>query len=79
MEHRFLDNAAIPKMFDDDPLEQLGRDTRVPDALRIDDYDRAARADAEARRFPSLHATGTEQEAFALEKSRQQLVQGPSA
>jgi hypothetical protein len=78
MEDRLLDDAAVPQMFDDDSLEQRRRDTRIPDALRVDDYDRATRADAEARRLPSLHATGAEQKAFALEKSRQQLVQRPS-
>lgn len=78
MEHRLLDDAAVPQMFDDDSLEQFRRDARIPDALGVDDYDRATRADAEARRLPSLHAAGAEQEAFALEKSRQPLVQGPS-
>lgn len=70
MKHRLLDDAAIPQMFDDDPLEELRRDSRVPDALRIDDDDRAAGADAEAWRLPSLDAIGAEKEALALEKSR---------
>lgn len=79
MEHRLLDDTAIAQMFDDDPLEQLRRDTGVPDTLRVDDDDRAARADAEARRLASLDAIGPEQEALALEKGRQQLVQAPAA
>jgi hypothetical protein len=74
MEHRLLDDAAIPQVFDDNSLEQRRRDTRIPDALRVDDYDRTARAHTKAWRLPPLHTAGTEQEAFTLEKSRQQLV-----
>src|SRR5262245_17648186 len=79
MENRLLDDASIAQMLDDDPLEQLRRDAAVPDALGVHDDDRPSGADAQAGRLASLDAVWPEQQTFALEKLRQQLVQPPSS
>lgn len=44
MKHGFLDHLAVAQMLDDDALEELGGDARVPDAVGVDDDDRSARA-----------------------------------
>ena len=67
MEHRIFHDAAIAQMFNDDSLEECRRDTGIPDAFGIHDDDRAAGADAKARRFTTLHAPGTEEQPFALQ------------
>lgn len=75
MEHRLLDYPAAAKMLDDDALEQLGCDSGVPDALRIDHDDGAASADAQTRCLTAFHAVGAEQQVFSLEERRQQAIQ----
>ncbi len=52
----FLDDSAIDEMFLNDALEHLRRAGVVPDALRIDDRDGTARADAEAVGLGAEHS-----------------------
>src|SRR5213595_3364351 len=55
-------------MFGDDALEQRGRHSAIPDALRIHNHDRPAGADAEAGRLTALDAAGAKQETLALQQ-----------
>ena len=68
MEYRIFHDAAVPKVLDDDALEEFGRHARVPDALGVDDDDRTARAYAEAWGLASLYAAYTEKKSFSLEQ-----------
>lgn len=61
----------MSQMLDNDALEQRRRYAAIPDAVGIDDDNRTSGANAEARRLTALHATGTEQQSFTLEKSGQ--------
>ena len=60
------------EMLNDDSFEQLGRDTGIPHALRVDHDDGPAGADAQARRFATLHTCRTEEQLFALEEAGEQ-------
>jgi hypothetical protein len=62
-------------VLDDDALEEDGSDSGVPDALGIDDDDRTAGADAEARSLAALDATRAEEKGFSLEKAGEILIQ----
>lgn len=77
MEHRFFDNPAFTKVLDHDPLEERRCHPRVPDGVGIHDDDGAARANSEARCFSAFDPRRTEQQAFALQESRQHRVQIP--
>lgn len=68
MKHGLLDDTPVAEVFDDDAFEQGGRDASVPDALGVDDDDRATGAHAEARGLTAFDALGAEEEAFALEQ-----------
>ena len=79
MKYRFFHNAAALQVLHDDALQQRRGDVCVPDTFRIHDDDRASFADTETRRLPSLDATGSKQEVFALEQCSEQTVQRPAA
>ena len=79
MEHCFLDDTPIAQMFNDDPLQQCGRDAGIPDPFGIHDDDRAAGADAEAGRFAALHAARAKEQTFPLEQCGEQPVEFPPA
>jgi hypothetical protein len=66
MKNGFLDHSAVFQVLDDDPLQKLGRNSGVPDALRIDDDDRSSGADAEARSLASFDPRWPKQQVFAL-------------
>jgi len=70
-----LHNLTILEMLDDDSLENRRSYTSVPDAIRINDDDRPARADAEARRLSALHPRWTEEQTLALKKRRKVRIQ----
>lgn len=75
MENRGLDDLSTAEVLDDDPLEQLRGHAGVPDAVRVDDDDRAAGADTETGRLAPLYPGGSEQEALPPQESGQQLIQ----
>ena len=75
MEYRVLHDAAVAEVLDDDALEERGSDSGVPDALGIDDDDRTAGADSEARSLAALDALGAEEKAFAFEKAGELRIQ----
>jgi len=77
MKHRVFDDSAVAKMFNDDSLEQRGRDAGVPDPFGIHDDDRAARADAKAGGLAPLYPPGAEQQPFPLEQRGEQAVKLP--
>ena len=79
MEDGVFDDTPVPQVLDDDSLEKLRRDARVPDALRVHDYDRAARTDPEARRFAALHARWAKEQIFPLEEPGEQTVKRAAA
>lgn len=54
MKYGFLDYPTPLEMVHHYPFQQLGSDVGIPDALRINHYNRTAAADAEARSFASL-------------------------
>src|SRR5262245_47884059 len=62
-----LDDAAVPQMLDDDPLQQRRRYRSVPDAVGIDDDDRSSAAHTQTRCLASLHASRSEQQPFTLQ------------
>src|SRR5687767_189770 len=62
-------------MLHHDPLEQLLGHPRVPDPFGIDDDDRTAGADAQARRLAALDASRAEEEVLALEQRGEQGVE----
>lgn len=68
MKDGLLDGSSVAKVLHDNSLEKLWRNAGVPDALRIDDDDGSASADAKAGRLSALHTAGAEQEVFALEQ-----------
>ena len=75
MEHRFLDYSTVAQVLDDDALEERGSDAGVPDAFGIDDDNRTAGADSEARSLAALDALGAEEKAFAFEKAGELRIQ----
>lgn len=76
MKHRLLDDMSVAQVLHDDPLEQRGGDSGVPDAFRIHHHDGPAGTDAQAGRLAALHAPRAKQEVFALEQPREQRIQG---
>ena len=79
MEHRFLDDSAVAQVLEDDALKERGSDAGVPDAFGIDDDNRTAGADSQAWRLAALDAVGAEEEALALEKAGEMLVEFSTA
>lgn len=71
MKHRVFDDATVLQMLDDDPLQELWRDVRVPDALGIHHEDRTAGTYAEAWSLAAFHSRRSEQQLLALEQSCQ--------
>jgi hypothetical protein len=55
-------------MFNDNPLEKLGRNPRIPYSFGIHDNDRSACADAEAWSLAALHPASTEQQSLSLKQ-----------
>jgi hypothetical protein len=76
---RVLDHATVTQMFYDDPLQQRWGHAGIPHAVRVDDHNRPAGTNAETWRFPSLHSPWTEQEPFAVQEFRKQLVEKPTS
>ena len=74
MENRILNRMTVLQVLDYDSLQQLGSDIRVPDSLGVYNHDWPIAAHAEARRFPALHAVGSEQKIFALQQVGEQGV-----
>ena len=66
-------------MLDDNSLEKLGRNVRVPHAFTIDDNDRASCTYAKTGRLTSLDPVRPEKKSLALEQRRKQRIQRPSA
>ncbi len=79
MEDGFFDDAPILEMLDDDSLQQLWRNSTIPDPLRINDDDRPARTYAETRSFTTLDSARPEKQILALEKRCELRVQSASA
>ena len=75
MKNRVFYGSAVLQMLDDNSLEQMRSDVRVPDSLGVNDDDRTAAADAEARRFASLHAIRPEEEILAVQQLRESRIQ----
>jgi hypothetical protein len=61
-------------MFDDDPLEQRGGDTVVPDTVGVHDHDRSVAADTQARRLSAFHSVRPKEKIFTLKKLREQGI-----
>ena len=61
-------------MLDHNSLQQLRRDVRVPDTLRIDHHNWPTGADAKTWRLAALHAARTEEQVLALEQRRELRV-----
>ena len=78
MENGVLHGVAVPKMFDDNALEELWGDASIPHTLRIDHQDGARRTDPEARRLAPLYTPRAEQQVLALQEGRQQCIEMPS-
>ena len=74
MKDRFVDRLSSLEVLDDDSLQQRRRYIGVPDPFRIDDHNRSAAADAEARRLASLHASRTEEQIFPLQELGEQRI-----
>jgi hypothetical protein len=68
VKHRVLNDPPVLEMLDDNSLENLRRDARIPDAFRIHDNDGTSSTNAEARCLAAFHPPWTEQQAFALKK-----------
>ena len=79
MKYGFVHHPTIAQMLDNYSLEQLGRDAGVPNTFRVNDDDRSANADTEARCFASLHTRGPEEEILPLEQPREQAVKCSTA
>lgn len=80
MKYRLVHYPPISQMLDHDSLQQRRGDAGIPDALGVDDDDRAASTDTQAGRLTALHAIGPEQQLFALQKRGEQIVElAPSA
>ncbi len=75
MKYGFVHGVPALEMLYDYALQQLGGDSSVPDAFRIDDDNRPAFAHAEARRLASFDAIGSEKQTLALEQRCQQRVE----
>jgi len=75
MKDGVLDDPTVAKVLDDDPLEERRGHRSVPDPVRVYDDDRTTGADAEARGLSALDALRPEEEAFALQQARQQVVE----
>jgi hypothetical protein len=68
MEHCIVDYAAVFQMLHDDALQKIGRHSRVPNTLGIDDDDRPVRAHAEARCLSTLYTVWPKEKTFPLEQ-----------
>lgn len=68
VEHCFLYYAPAFEMLDYYALQQRRRDTGVPDTFGINDYNRAALADAKTRSLASFHSIGTEEHPLTLQQ-----------
>ena len=79
MEDRVLHYFSVFQVFNDDSLEKFGRYVRIPHAFRIDNDDRAAAADTEARCFATLNAGGTEQQVLPVQQRGQLGIEAASA
>ncbi len=55
-----LDDFSVLEVLDHDPLEKLWGNRGIPHAIRIDDHDWAARANAETWRFATLYTLRAE-------------------
>ena len=75
MEHRLVHHLPVAEMLDDDALEQCGRHSGVPNSFRVDDDDRSAGADAEARRLAALDPPWPEEQSLAMQQASQFGVQ----
>ena len=69
MENRLVDGATALQVLDNNPVQQLRRDTRIPDPVRIHHHNRTSCADAEARRLATFHSRWPEEQSFALQQA----------
>jgi len=75
VEDGFFYNAPRLQMLDDDALEELRCDARVPYTFWIDHNDGTSCAHAKTGRFTSLHPVRPEKKSLSLEQRREQRVQ----
>ncbi len=68
MEYRFADHPAVLQVLDDNAFQQLGGDSGVPDAFRIDNENRASGAHAQAWRFTAFYPSRAKEKASTIEK-----------
>src|SRR5262245_63934982 len=79
MEHGFVDGATLLEVLHDDALQQFGSNARIPDSLWVDHDNRPTTADTKARRFATLHARRSKEQAFAFEQTRELCIQCATA
>lgn len=79
MEHSSVDYSAVFQMLHDDAFQKIGRHSRIPDSLGIDDDDRSIGAHAEARRLPTLYTVRPKEKTFPLEQLGKRRVQSAAA
>jgi len=58
-------------VLDDDALEQLRRNSRIPDTFGIDDDDRSAGAYTKTGSLTTFYPRGSEEQSFPLEQRRE--------
>lgn len=78
MENRVFDNTAVLEVFHDDAFEDLRRDTRIPDSIRVDDHDRPSGAYAQTGSFTPLDTLRSEQETFPVKQVGEKRIKGAS-
>jgi hypothetical protein len=71
---RLFHHAAVAQVLEDDPLQQGRRDSAIPNAIRVHDDDRTARAHSQTRSLTPLNPVRTKQETLALQERRQQRI-----
>ncbi len=78
MEHRFLDYSFPFQVLDNDPLQQLGSNSGVPDAVGVYDNDRPPFANPEAGGFSTFYPRWAIEETFPVEEGGEKSVQLPA-
>ena len=78
MKYSFIHYPPALQMLHHDALEDLWRNTGVPDPFRIHHDYRAAFTYAKTGRLASLHSVGPKKQPFTLEQRREQSVKRPS-
>lgn len=79
MKHCIFHDPAALEMLDDDSLEQLRRDSAIPNAFGINDNDWSALAHTEAWSLAPLHTSRTKEQSFALQQRCKKRIQRATA